>query len=164
MISCSEKKKSLDDFCCDATMQSRFHGDYRHKTPFSVFSQENKTALKDFNMVINMALRPNHWLVWGFCRLKLGECVVIHRDAGSACARRRVCAPCASPQFGNVPGTNCNFDEALPRDNQDNQNILLPEMPFLNRWMHSSVPFHVVHACAPLLCLVATSYWGQCLY
>jgi len=33
-----EEKKNLDGFCCDATMQSRFHRDYLQKTPFSVFS------------------------------------------------------------------------------------------------------------------------------
>ena len=32
------KEKSLDDFCCDATMQSRFHRNYHHKTPISLFS------------------------------------------------------------------------------------------------------------------------------
>ncbi|KIJ96676.1 hypothetical protein K443DRAFT_37363, partial [Laccaria amethystina LaAM-08-1] len=33
---------------------------------------ENKTALEKFNMVINMAIRPIDWLVWGVHRLKLG--------------------------------------------------------------------------------------------
>ena len=109
-ISCSERKKSLDDSCSNATMQSRFHRDYLHKTPFSVLSQENTTALEDFNMVINMALRSIDWLVWGLCDLKLGECVVVHWDAGSVCMWQRVHAPSAPPQFGNFPGTNCNFD------------------------------------------------------
>ncbi|KIJ91211.1 hypothetical protein K443DRAFT_78919, partial [Laccaria amethystina LaAM-08-1] len=59
---------------------------------------ENKTFLENFNMVINMAIRPIDWLVWGVQRLKLG--------------------------------TNCNFDGALPRDKQDNRNILVAAMHF----------------------------------
>jgi len=42
----------------------------------------------------------------------LGECIAFCWDAGSVCKRQRVCAPSALPQFGNVPGTNCNFDGA----------------------------------------------------
>jgi hypothetical protein len=127
-----EKKKSLDDFHCNATMQSRFDRDYQHKTSFSVFVYKNKTSLEDFNMLINMALRSTNWLVWRLHGLKLGECVVVRRDAGSVCMWRRVCAPSASPQFGNVPGTNCNFDGSLPRNKQDNRTILVAAMPFLN--------------------------------
>jgi hypothetical protein len=87
-------------------MQSRFDGDYQHKTLFSVFVNKNKTSLEDFNMVITMALRSISWLVFRLDGLKLGECVVVRRDAGSVCMRWRVRAPSASPQFGNVSGTN----------------------------------------------------------
>jgi hypothetical protein len=87
-------------------------------------------------MVINMAIRPIDWLVWGVHRLKLGECVVVHRDAGSVCMWQRVHAPSASPQFGNFSGTNCNFDGALPRDKQDNQTILVAAMHFLNEYIN----------------------------
>jgi hypothetical protein len=83
-------------------------------------------------MVINMALRYIHWLVFRLCRLKLGECVIIHWDAGSVCKGRRVRAQSASPQFGKVPGTNCNFDGSLPRDKQNNGIIFIAVMPFLD--------------------------------
>ena len=79
-------------------------------------------------MVINMALGSIDWLVLGVHGLKLGECIIVRRDAGSVCMQRSVHAPSASPQFGNVPGTNCNFDGALPRDKEDNQAILVAAM------------------------------------
>jgi len=84
-------------------------------------------------MVINMALRSINWLVWRLRGLKLGECIIIQQDAGSVCTRQRVCSPSASPQFGNVPGTNCNFDGSLPREKQDNWTILVVAVPFLNK-------------------------------
>ena len=83
-------------------------------------------------MVISRALSSIGWLVWGLHGLKLSQCVVVHWDAGSMCARQRVHALGASPKFGNVPGTNCNFDGALLRNRQDNWTILVAAMPFLS--------------------------------
>ena len=71
-------------------------------------------------MEICRALRSIQWLVWGLHGLKLGECVVVHWDAGSICAWWRVHALSTSTQFGNVPGTNYNFDGVLLRGRQDN--------------------------------------------
>jgi hypothetical protein len=48
----------------------------------------------------------------------------------------RVHAPSTSPQFGNFPGTKCNFDGALPTDKQDNWTILVAAMHFLNEYIN----------------------------
>ena len=146
-------------------MQSRtlgFIGIISINTYFCV-RQENKTAVEDFNMVINRALMSIDWLVWWSHGLKLSECVVVHWDAGSMCTWGRVHALSTSPQFGDVPGTNCNFDGALPGDMQDNQTILVAAMPFLNGCIEVCHFMWSIHD-APLQYLVATGYWSQYSY
>jgi len=70
-------------------------------------------------MVINMALRSVNWLVCRLYGLKLGEYIVVHQDSGSIFTGQRVHASSTSPQFGNFPGTNCNFDGSPTRENSD---------------------------------------------
>ena len=111
-------------------------------------------------MVISRALSSIEWLVLGLHGLKLGECVVVHWDAGSMCAWRRVLALSTSPRFGNVPDTKCNFDGALLRDRQDNWATLVVAMPFLDGCVSVSFQVHPFYILLPLA-IEASAHTGR---
>ena len=72
-----------------------------------------------------MALASIDHLVLKSQKSALTECVAGRRDAGSWHVRRRVRAYGASPQFGQVPGTDGDLHCALSGDKEHNRNILV---------------------------------------